>query len=102
MLIVTSLMFHFVNIFVYKNYVVTYEVPCDPENDKCFVNKCLLDGGSDCYNEGDINYFKIISKSANLIKSCDVSDPSCENNFCKEEGCSVEYCEGGELLRIRM
>ena len=82
-----------------KDYVVHFEVDCDPYGEPCFVRNCdplgrqkdrLCTGDPD----KDIRYYKIIHKNSNKISSCDVNEEECEPLFCgeNEPDCGFVFC----------
>lgn len=76
--------------FIIKNdYLVTYEIDCDPSINSCFV------GHDDETNE-QYYYSQITKYAPEIYEECGSDITDCENaNIClpNEPQCFIEYCE---------
>ena len=71
------------------DYLIGYEVVCNPAINSCFVN---------CESGDCIYYKKIIKYAPDLYKECGNDIRNCETaNLClsSNQHCSVTYCEEG-------
>jgi hypothetical protein len=86
-ILTTAAMYY--RVFVLKDYMVSIEVPCDPEaGESCFI---YIDEES----EEEILY-KIVEKPAYLLPSCDPAEEAClESVICElgEYECEITYCD---------
>jgi len=94
LLIVGSVLVTYFKMVVYKNYQITAEVSCEPGVGECFTRET---------DEGDIEYYKVISKKASTIDICQNTEEKigcgeelqCVEN---EEECFYEYCSDDTML----
>lgn len=105
LLIISSVIVTYVKIVVLNDYQIIAEVSCDPTIEKCFVWECDPDDDSTCSEKPNeqVSYYKIISKKALNIASCEATT---EKNGCGEElsclsgetSCSYKYCDPNNHL----
>jgi hypothetical protein len=75
---------------ILNDYLVTYEIDCDPASTSCFVG---------CENEecSEEYYYQLVTREASKIESlCGVDITNCESaNYCQtnEPHCVVEQCD---------
>lgn len=88
-------------VYVSQNYLVSYEVSCDVEEESCFLYECTAEDGEECED----SLYKVMTKTAADWKnSCESSDiEECERSFmcsAKDEVCEIEYCTPGNAEGI--
>ncbi|MCK9282632.1 MAG: hypothetical protein M0P71_18600 [Melioribacteraceae bacterium] len=85
-IIVFSVTLAYSRIYILKDYQIIAEVSCDPEIESCYVYED---------EEGEISYYKNISKHASQIPVCDPHIEECEEIYCSENesNCSYQYCD---------
>lgn len=91
-------------IMVKRDFVVEMQVDCDPASEVCFVGECDPEV-EQCTGdpEQDTYYYKMLSKKAANMPSCDLETgecptPKCEmgEEDCEETLCSEELLEEGQ------
>jgi hypothetical protein len=95
LLIITSIFFTYMRIFVNKDYMLVKEVDCNSETESCFVHTpedlCFESEDFDCVTKTEPEYYKIIYKKAANV-------PACNPNTLEEgEECPELVCEVGEV-----
>ncbi len=93
--------------FVLQDYTVQIAVACDPLRESCFMSVCDPEEG-ECSSETEkeVEYYKIIEKSARQLGPC--SGESCPEVSCEEsEDCIEIFCDeemaeeiGDECIQI--
>lgn len=87
----------YLRIFIFKDYIVTAEATCDPEEEVCFVGRCIPEEEGSCTGdpETDIWYFKTVSRKAANIPLCDPNEETCEALVCPEgeDDCEETLCD---------
>lgn len=85
--------FTFYKIFILHNYLVSYEVPCDPQIESCFVIECDQETEEDCNIDNSEKYYKLVEKKAFNVIKCPAEDATCL--FCQkdEPGCTTTLCD---------
>jgi len=85
--------FSYYNIFIKNNYIVTKQIPCDPNTDSCFVSDCESND-STCDSKTTYMKIQVPSKYA----GSDYNALSCSENssFCKIITCMAGTVEVGE------
>lgn len=96
-LIALSVLVTFLKIVVYKNYQIVSETSCYPYMEKCFVRECDKVVDDTCI-ENSVTYYKIISKKAANIASCESSlfKKGCRGELSCIEGekdCFYTFCD---------
>ncbi len=90
--------------FIIRDYYIQAEADCDPETENCFVYVCDPESDEECPEAEDerTSYYKLISKKAYLIPSCDPNDEECNaleclpGQDCKEILCDETNVPEGE------
>lgn len=97
LLLVFTLGASYVRFMVQQDYVVSYEVECNPETDSCYVG-CAND---DCTEE---YYYAVMSRHNNTVQSlCGLDVTDCEAaQTCSvnESRCAIEYCAGPDCSTL--
>lgn len=103
-IVITSIGITFVKYFVLKDYEIRMNIPCNPQNESCFVYECE-DGEMDCEENGEgvmVQYYKVLQKKAYNLPSCMKDPDSCENRtlVCAEdeELCEIFFCDASQEL----
>lgn len=79
-------------IFILHNYLISYEVSCDPKIESCFIVKCDQETGEGCNIGESEKYYKLINKMAfNSIK-CAKDDTACLSCQKEEDDCKETVC----------
>jgi hypothetical protein len=93
-LVVTALVVN--RIFIKHDYLISYEIPCDPETEDCFVYTCDPEVDTECDpTEGD-SYYKIVEKKAYNAIMCSEEDYECLSCAESEENCTVTFCDASD------
>lgn len=90
--------------FISRNFYLEGEASCDPENEKCFISECNPDEDSECPQDEleRISYYKLSTKNAYLVPSCDSNDENCHpmdclaGQDCEETACDEELAKAQE------
>lgn len=87
------LVFSYYNIFIKNDYIVTKQIPCDPNTYSCFVSDCE---SNDSTCDTTTTYMKIQVPSK--YAGSDYDALSCAENsfFCKIITCQASTVEAGE------
>lgn len=105
LLILGSIFFTYLRVFVNKDYLLVKEVDCDPEAESCFVytpeELCVGDEDPECVSNTEAEYYKIIYKKAANVLVCEPDTlgegEECPELMCgegeTEEECYYEYNE---------
>ena len=64
-----SIVFTFYNTVIWHNYLITDQVPCNPQLEKCL---------EEVDDNGNIEYYKIVKLMANNVPRCQYSVNPCE------------------------
>jgi len=85
--------FNYYNILIKNDYIVTKQIPCDPNTDSCFVSDCE---SNDSTCDTTTTYMKI--KVPSKYAGSDYNSLSCAENssFCKIITCQANTIEAGE------
>lgn len=77
--------------FLQRDYIVIAELPCDPENESCFVHECDP-SGEEC--DSLVDYYKFIEAKAYALPLCD-PNLGCLFEDCREdtEDCRIIKCD---------
>lgn len=85
---------------VRMDYIVEYDVICDPTAEKCYVNECDNEPGSDgtiCTGnpDEDIWYTKTIARKAYNVPRCTEGNVGCLEDACgkDENDCLYTWCD---------
>lgn len=82
----------YIRIIKKGDYIVRYNVPCDPSSEICFSQKTCDDSGNNC----ETTYYSSIQRiESNLAHICgsDISNCALANKCAEgETGCSVKIC----------
>lgn len=91
-LILIVLLINYYKIFIIHNYKISFEVPCDPNIENCFVLECDQDAIDDCTNVPN-EYYKLIERKVSGVNVCKENDFDCL--ACKEEDseCNTVLCD---------
>lgn len=87
--------------YIEKDFTISQHISCDPEVENCFVWQCDP-AYEECSEnpEENVDYYKIIDKSAANIENCSNID-ECEEPTCEadEADCTISLCspEAAEL-----
>lgn len=95
-LILLSIIATYYRIVFRRDYTIATEVSCNPETEACFVRTCNPEEEECTGNpEEDTWYYKIISKNAGNIYSCDSSNEACGEVKCEpgEKNCEEILCD---------
>jgi hypothetical protein len=90
----------FCKYFILRDYYITAQADCDPENEKCFIWRCdpkAEDDSEKCTGdpEEDTWYYKMVKKNANAILLCDPNSEECPALECfSGEDCIETRCDG--------
>lgn len=71
-----------------KDYLLSAEIPCDPQNENCYITKDA--------ETGEANTYKIIEQPANLFPNCNPADADCiERISCSNQNdkCIIKICD---------
>jgi len=83
-----SIFLTFYKFIILKDYQIMAQVSCDPTTEKCFVIECNHEDEECLINpEESTTYYKIISKNAGVIHSC---QSTVDKNGCNEELSCIE------------
>lgn len=83
----------FFKIFVLHDYLVSYQISCDPKIESCFVVVCDKETGEGCDVSEAEKYYKLVEKKAfNAIK-CSESDFNCLLCQKDEVSCQTTVCD---------
>jgi len=105
LLIIVSIFFMYMRVFVNKDYMLVQEVSCDSTTDSCFVHTpedlCLESEDFDCVSKTEAEYYKVIYKKAANVPVCNPSTlaegENCPELMCEDEEadeeCYYEYNE---------
>lgn len=100
LVIVASVVVTYYRIMVKKDYVIKAETDCDPETERCFIWHCdpqSKEEGEGCTGdpEEDTWYYKIATRKAKNINTCDPASEGCEPFLCQsaEDDCGELLCD---------
>lgn len=82
-------------VFIAQDYLISAQVPCDPNTESCFVYVCDPQV-EECGDFSEEEYYKIIYKEAKNIAPCDIGATECLNKLAcstNEQGCLYEVCD---------
>ena len=86
----------FCKYFIFKDYYIKAEVPCNPEQENCFMVECdpIIDSECPENTSERVSYYKIVEKKAHDIPLCDSDFPDCLPFICQEkEKCKEILCD---------
>ncbi len=97
-LILLSVVFTFVRMFITQNYIIEAQIECDPKVESCFVWFCDPEEG-ECEEPNEPYFYKLIIKKAVNFDVCDLRDEDCEEPRCEkgELDCEVINCIPEEM-----
>lgn len=96
--VVGSILFGVYRFFIARNFVVVYQIDCDPMEEKCFVWQCDESLG-ECTGdqEEDIWYYSKVKKMARDTAKCDPRQNECpDESICDQpvtQKCWIEKCD---------
>ncbi len=98
LIIIVSIVTYY-SIFISHNYVITFEVPCDPNLESCFVVGCDSTQSEDCKTNSS-DYYKLIERKASDVMKCGSENFECL--VCKESeiNCNVILCDPQDVESI--
>ncbi|MBU0722420.1 hypothetical protein KKA93_03130 [Patescibacteria group bacterium] len=83
----------FFKIFILHDYLISYQAPCDPKVESCFIVECDQETGEGCDLGEAEKYYKLIEKKAfNAIK-CAEDDFNCLLCQKDEIDCQTTICD---------
>lgn len=80
------------------DYAVTFDGPCAPTEESCFVAHCDPEYEECTGNpQDDISYYKLFTKRAHDLPLCDPHDEDCRATLCvPQDECEVQYCDASD------
>lgn len=84
----------FLKYFVFKDYIITMHVDCDPASEHCFVSVCDPSEDDTCSKDPSeqMSYYKVIQKKAGRMPNCDPNSNSCVINCSNDNDCKIILC----------
>ena len=88
--------------FIARNFLVTFQIDCDPTVDSCFVGYCDPSFDECTGNEeDDIWYYAKVKKMAYDVQKCDPSQGECpDKSICDQpllQRCWIEKCDPNNI-----
>lgn len=100
--VVGSILFGIYRFFIARNFMVVYQIDCDPAAEKCFVWQCDEALG-ECTGdeEEDVWYYSKVKKMARDTAKCDPRKGDCpDESICDQpitQKCWIEKCNENNL-----
>jgi len=91
--ILILVLFTYYNIFISHNYHISYEVPCNPFNESCFIRECNEETSEDCADENLNKYYKVIERKVFNSFKCEKDDYACLTCPKYEIDCNTVICD---------
>ncbi|MDQ5954224.1 MAG: hypothetical protein QG583_152 [Patescibacteria group bacterium] len=85
--------FTFYKIFILRDYLISYQVACDPNTESCFILECDQEEGEDCNIDESEKYFKLVEKKAFNAVKCSSGDVNCLLCQGNEMDCTTTMCD---------
>ena len=83
----------FYKVFILHDYLISYEVSCDPSVENCFIVECDQETGEGCDVSDSEKYYKLVEKKEfNAIK-CPSDDSNCLLCQKDETDCTITLCD---------
>jgi hypothetical protein len=83
----------FYKIFILHDYLISYEVSCDPKIESCFVVVCDEETGEGCDIDDSEKYYKLVEKKAFNAVKCSSDDSNCLSCQEGETDCIAIFCD---------
>ncbi len=80
-------------IFILHDYMISYEVACDPKIDTCYVYSCVETTGDENCIDSEVEYYKIIERKASQSLMCEYNNLDCSVCLENEINCQIITCD---------
>ena len=83
----------FYDFFIKHNYLISYQVSCNPKTESCFMVECDQETGEGCDLNKPQNYYKLVERKAYKIINCSKEDLECLLCQINENNCKITLCD---------
>lgn len=98
-LVIIVFFLNYYKIFIIHNYKISFEAPCDPYTESCFILECDPEINEDCTNV-PTEYYKLIERKVSDIISCKNDDFDCLSCRTNESNCKITNCDPSQAENI--